>query len=39
LNSILVSGLESYNLSILRISPALTLYCFPPVCIIAYDIV
>ena len=35
----LVSGLESSNLSILRISPAFTLYCFPPVCIIAYDIV
>ena len=30
LNSILVSGLESGNFSILRISPDLTLYCFPP---------
>ena len=36
---ILASTLESSNLSILRISPAFTLYCFPPVCMIAYDIV
>ena len=30
---------EVGNFSIFKISPDLTLYCFPPVCIIAYDIV
>src|SRR6056300_547636 len=39
LNSIFVSGLESVSFSIFRISPDLTLYCLPPVCITAYDIV
>ena len=39
LNSILPSGLESGNFSIFKISPDLTLYCFPPVCITAYDII
>ena len=32
-------GFESANFSIFKISPDLTLYCFPPVCITAYDIV
>ena len=35
LNSTLVSELVLGNFSIFRISPALTLYCFPPVCITA----
>ena len=35
LNSILESGFESGNFSIFKISPALTLYCFPPVFITA----
>jgi len=39
LNSILESCLDSSNFSIFKISPAFTFYCFPPVCIIAYDIV
>ena len=34
-NSTFVSDLELGNLSIFKISPDLTLYCFPPVCITA----
>ena len=39
LNSILLSGLLFLSFSIFNISLALTLYCFPPVCITAKDII